>query len=218
SVFPTGSGNEGWGAVIGDVCGKGAEAAALSALARHTIRAANVTLRKPSRILAFLNHLVIQGGYQRFITVAYCRIRPDENGVRLTVGRAGHPPPLLLRGDGKVVALGRSGTLIGVTSEPNLSDQVTQVHPGESLILYTDGLTEARGLEGRFDQSRLEQELAKCAGWSADAIADHLEEAVLAFQTERSHDDMAFLVIRVDPDSRPRTGTRNSSGGTGRKS
>ncbi len=216
-VFPTGSKDEGWAAVIGDVCGKGAEAAALSALARHTIRAANVNLRKPSRILAFLNHLVIQGAYQRFITVAYCRIRPTQDGIQLSLGRAGHPPPLLLRRDGRVVALGRPGTLIGVTPEPNLTDQVIQVHPGESLVLYTDGVTEARGLEGRFNQSRLEEELAKCTGLGAVDIADHLESAVLDFQTHLSHDDMAILVIRVEPDARPLAGVRSLSGGTGRK-
>ncbi len=200
-VFPTGAGDGGWAAVMGDVCGKGAEAAALSALARHTIRAANVNLRKPRRILAFLNQLVLQGEYHRFITVAYCRMRFVEGGVQLTLGRAGHPAPLVLRRDGRVDAIGKPGTLIGVTPEPNLTDQVTKLLPGESLVLYTDGITEARGPEGQFGQDRLEKELGRCAGKGAQQIADHLEEVVGAFQTERSHDDMAILVIRVDPDA-----------------
>ncbi|CAN5899866.1 hypothetical protein BH23ACT12_BH23ACT12_12490 [soil metagenome] len=200
-VFPTGAGDEGWAALIGDVCGKGAEAAALSALARHTIRAANVNLRKPSRILAFLNQLVLQGDYQRFITVAYCRMRFVGTALHVTVGRAGHLPPLVLRGDGSVKAAGKPGTLIGVTPDPKLVDQVIKVLPGESLVLYTDGITEARGLEDQFGQDRLEKELAGCFGKSAQQIADHLEEVVEAFQVERSHDDMAILVIRVDPDT-----------------
>lgn len=199
-VFPTG-GDSGWAAVMGDVCGKGADAAALSALARHTIRAANVNLRKPRRILAFLNQLVLQGEYHRFITVAYCRLKFVEGGLQITLGRAGHPPPLVLRRDGTVEAVGKPGTLIGVTPDPNLTDQVIKVLPGESLVLYTDGITEARGAKEQFGQARLETELGRCAGRSARQIADHLEEVVEAFQAERSHDDMAILVIRVDPDA-----------------
>jgi len=201
-VFPTGAGDGGWAAVIGDVCGKGAEAAALSALARHTIRAANLILRKPRRILAFLNQLVIQGEYsERFITVAYCRMRPVAGAFHVTLGRAGHPPPVLLRLDGSVSPQGRPGTLIGVTPEPNLVDQVIQMLPGESLVLYTDGVTEARGLAERFGQSRLEKELSLCAGMDAQQIAKTLENAVLSFQIEQSRDDMAILVIRVKPES-----------------
>jgi serine phosphatase RsbU (regulator of sigma subunit) len=199
-LFPTGSEEGDWAAVIGDVCGKGAEAAALSALARHTIRAANVILRKPRRILAFLNQLVIQGGYsERFITVAYCRMRPVGGCLQVTLGRAGHPPPMLLRTDGTVSPQGKPGTLIGVIPDPSLNDQVILLRPGEALVLYTDGLTEAMGVEGRFGQSRLETELAKCAGMTADEIADRLQDAVLSFQTTRSHDDLAILVIRVEP-------------------
>ncbi|HEX2179696.1 MAG TPA: PP2C family protein-serine/threonine phosphatase, partial [Actinomycetota bacterium] len=164
-VFQPGSPDEGWSAVIGDVCGKGAEAAALSALARHTIRAANVNLRKPRRILAFLNQLVLQSGYaERFITVAYCRMRRAPGGIHVTLGRAGHPPPLLLDREGRGSPKGRPGTLIGVTPEPNLADQLFAMYPGETLVLYTDGVTEARGQEGRFGQRRLETELAQCAG------------------------------------------------------
>lgn len=202
-LFPTGDEEGGWAAVIGDVCGKGAEAAALSALARHTIRAANVILRKPKRVLAFLNQLVLQGGYsERFITVAYCRMRPARGSLQVAVGRAGHPPPMLLKSDGTVAPQGKPGTLIGVIPDPSLTDQVIRVCPGEALVLYTDGVTEAAGAEGRFGQNRLEAELASCAGKTAQDIADHLENAVLSFQRTQSHDDMAILVIRVEPEAK----------------
>lgn len=197
-VFPTE--NDGWAAVIGDVCGKGAEAAALSALARHSIRAANVDLRKPRRILNFVNQLVIQGNYSdRFITIAYCRMRPEGECIRATVGLAGHPPPILIRADGSISAEGRSGTLIGVTTDPELTDQAVLFRPGDALVLYTDGVTEARGPLGRFGQKRLEATLAECRGMDAEQIAGHLEEVVLGFQTELSRDDTAILVIRVKP-------------------
>jgi serine phosphatase RsbU (regulator of sigma subunit) len=202
-LFPTGADEGGWAAVIGDVCGKGAEAAALSALARHTIRAANVILRKPKRVLAFLNQLVLQGDYsERFITVAYCRMRWAGDCLQVTIGRAGHPPPMLVKPDGTVSPQGKPGTLIGVIPTPSLTDQVVRVCPGEALVLYTDGVTETMGTEGRFGQSRLEAELAKCAGKSAQEIADQLEDAILSFQATQSQDDMAMLVIRVDPDGR----------------
>lgn len=197
-VFSTG--NDGWAAVIGDVCGKGAEAAALSALARHSIRAANVDLRKPRRILNFLNQLVIQGNYSdRFITVAYCRMRPEGDSIRATLGLAGHPPPILVRADGSVSAEGCAGTLIGVTTDPELTDQAVRIRPGDALVLYTDGVTEARGPLGRFGQGRLEESLAQCAGMDAEQIASHLENVILGFQTELSRDDTAILVIRMKP-------------------
>lgn len=198
-VFPTG--NDGWAAVIGDVCGKGAEAAALTALARHTIRAANVDLRKPRRILAFLNQIVMQGEHsERFITVAYCRMRTEADCIRVTLGRAGHPPPLVLRSDGTVTPAGRPGTLIGVTAEPSLTDQMLKICPGDAMILYTDGIIEARGSQGRFGQTRLEAILSECAQMSAQEIVNHLEAAVLGFQTELSRDDTAILVIRMPPE------------------
>lgn len=197
-VFPTG--DQSWAAVIGDVCGKGAEAAAVSSLARHTIRAANVELRKPSRILAFLNQLMISYGHtERFVTVAYCRIRRDGESFRLTLGSAGHPPSMLLRSDGSVCPQGRPGTLIGVTADISLSDQSICLWPGDCLVMYTDGVTEARGAPGRFGQRGLQETLARCVGMGAREIAGRLERTVLEFQTELSRDDMAILVIKMAP-------------------
>jgi PAS domain S-box-containing protein len=192
------AGDSGWAAVIGDVCGKGAEAAALTALARHTIRAAKMQLRKPRRILAFLNQVVIQSRHgERFMTVAYCRLRLSGNGMKVTIGRAGHPAPLVLRRDGTVKAEGRPGSLIGVLIHPDLSDRVLELGPGDSLILYTDGVTEARGADGRFGQARLIALLKQCTALDAEAIASRIEQEVLRFQVGKLRDDMALMVIRI---------------------
>jgi PAS domain S-box-containing protein len=207
-LFP--AGDSGWAAVIGDVCGKGAEAAALTALARHTIRAAKMQLRKPRRILAFLNQVVLQSGHNdRFMTVAYCRLRLTEEGMRITVARAGHPAPLVLRRDGTVKAEGRPGSLIGVLPEPDLSDRVLEIGPGDSLILYTDGVTEARGPEGRFGQARLIALVRQCVELNAESIAARIEEEVLGFQVGKLRDDMALMVIRI-PQDMPRHGGSTS--------
>jgi PAS domain S-box-containing protein len=208
------TGDDGWAAVMGDVCGKGAEAAALTALARHTIRAAKMQLRKPRRILAFLNQVVMQSRHsERFMTVAYCRLRPHGKGIRVTIARAGHLAPLVLRRDGRVMAEGRAGSLIGVLAEPELSDRVLELGPGDSMILYTDGVTEARGLEGRFGQPRLTALLRECAGLDAEAIADRIEEEVLGFQVGPLRDDMALMVIGVPeetPKEEPNLGAQES--------
>ena len=205
------AGDSGWAAVIGDVCGKGAEAAALTALARHTIRAAKMQLRKPRRILAFLNQVVIQSRHsERFMTVAYCRLRLSEKGMKVTIGRAGHPAPLVLRRDGTVKAEGRPGSLIGVLTNPDLSDRVLDLGPGDSLILYTDGVTEARGPDGRFGQARLIALLRQCTGLDAESIASRIEQEVLGFQVGKLRDDMALMVIRI-PEQTARPGSTTSS-------
>jgi len=202
------AGDSGWAAVMGDVCGKGAEAAALTALARHTIRAAKMQLRKPRRILAFLNQVVLQSRHsERFMTVAYCRLRLRGKGMRVTIGRAGHPAPLVLRRDGTVKVEGRPGSLIGVLANPDLSDRVLELGPGDSLVLYTDGVTEARGPDGRFGQARLIALLKRCTGLNAEAIASRIEQEVLGFQIGKLRDDMALMVIRIPE----HTGSQESS-------
>jgi serine phosphatase RsbU (regulator of sigma subunit) len=201
------TGEDGWAAVIGDVCGKGAEAAALTALARHTIRAAKMQLRKPRRILGFLNQVVLQSRHhERFMTVAYCRLRPRDDGIQVTLARAGHPPPLVLRRDGTVKAEGRPGSLIGVLAEPDLSDRALKLGPGDAMVLYTDGVTEARGSEERFGLKRLTSVLENCVGMDAERIANRIEDEVFAFQVGKLRDDMALMIVRV-PDGRDSEGS-----------
>ncbi|MDQ4148783.1 MAG: SpoIIE family protein phosphatase [Actinomycetota bacterium] len=192
------TGDDDWAAVIGDVCGKGAEAAALTALARHTIRAAKMQLRKPRRILAFLNEVVLQSRHQeRFMTAAYCRLQLRSDGIRVTISRAGHPAPLVLRRDGTVTSEGRRGSLLGILAEPDLWDRALELRPGDALLLYTDGVIDARGVEGRFGQPRLVSTFERCKGMGAEAIADRIEDEVLSFQVGKLRDDMAIVVIKV---------------------
>jgi serine phosphatase RsbU (regulator of sigma subunit) len=196
-VFDAGPGT--WGAVVGDVSGKGPEAAAITGLARHTIRALAAVEEAPSRILAGLNErLFNEEAVDRFVTVCYVRIRPSGTGVRLTVAAGGHPPPVVLRTNGTVEPVGGHGTLLGIFPDPTLVDRAVDLGAGETLVLYTDGLTEPFGRES-LDVGRLGRLLMESAGMDAESIADRLERAVLDASGSAQRDDICILVLRAEP-------------------
>jgi PAS domain S-box-containing protein len=194
-MFETGS--RGWAVVMGDVCGKGPDAAAVTALARYTLRAAAMRERLPSRSLAVLNEALLrQRDDRRFCTVAYAYIEKLDRGARVGVACGGHPLPLLLREDGRVEAVGVPGTLLGVVPDPDLEDRALTLVPGDALVFYTDGVIESRG-ESHMDERRLMELIATCAGAGADAIAARVEEAAVLSQGGNPRDDIAVLVLRV---------------------
>jgi PAS domain S-box-containing protein len=196
-MFDTGS--RGWAVVMGDVCGKGPDAAAVTALARYTLRAAAMRERLPSRTLAVLNEALLrQRSDRRFCTVAYAYIEKLDRGARAGISAGGHPLPLLLRADGSVEPVGAPGTLLGVVPDPTLEDQAVMLEPGDALIFYTDGVIESRpGSGGVLDERRLAELVATCAGRDADAIAAKVEEAAVLSQGGRPRDDIAVLVLRI---------------------
>src|SRR5438552_14697985 len=119
---------------------------------------------------------------QRFCTIAYARVRPAEEGVRITAASGGHPMPLILRADGRIEGACKVGTLIGVLADPTLSDHSTELRHGDVLVLYTDGITEARSATEVFGEDRLKNLVASSAGLDASATAERIERAVLAFE------------------------------------
>jgi sigma-B regulation protein RsbU (phosphoserine phosphatase) len=128
-VFETGDGD--WSIVVGDVCGKGAEAAGVTALARYTIRAVAMRTRRPREVLSDLNQALLDHSVERFCTVVYLRVRRDTvDGVQVTVASGGHPLPLLLAADG-VREVGTAGSLLGVVDAPDLHDTTLVLHPGQ---------------------------------------------------------------------------------------
>ena len=192
------SGGRGWTVVMGDVCGKGPDAAAVTALARYTLRAAAMRERLPSRSLRLLNEALLrQRDDRRFCTVAYAYLEAHDGGVRIGVSSGGHPLPMLLHPDGTVEAVGAPGTLLGVLPDPNLEDRSLNLSPGDALIFYTDGVIEGRGADVPFDEDGLRDLLAECAGAGADAIAARVEDAAFAAQDGNPRDDIAVLVLRV---------------------
>jgi PAS domain S-box-containing protein len=192
------SGGRGWTVVMGDVCGKGPDAAAVTALARYTLRAAAMRERLPSRSLGLLNEALLrQRDDRRFCTVAYAYLEPMSEGARLGFASGGHPLPLLLRADGTVQAVGAAGTLLGVLPDPTFEDRSLSLAPGDALVFYTDGVIEGRGASPPLDEDGLAQLVAACAGAGADAIASRVEDAAVAAQGGRPRDDIAVLVLRV---------------------
>ncbi|MDP9485959.1 MAG: PAS domain S-box protein, partial [Actinomycetota bacterium] len=192
---------DGWVAVIGDARGKGAEAAAVTALVRYTIRAVTLKVDRPSEVLTALNEAMLQQlPEDRFCTVACVRLEPEDGspGVGLDVSRAGHPPPLVVRPDGSVEEVGCSGRVLGVFPDAELQDTPLRLMPGEVLVLYTDGVTEARSPDGEFfGEERLRALLRSCAGLEAGAFASRIKGVVLEFQEGYPRDDLAILVLRV---------------------
>jgi PAS domain S-box-containing protein len=184
-----------WGMVIGDVCGKGAEAAAVMGIARFTTRAIAMSERRPSALLAGLNDALRQQTTgERFCTACYCRIHRDEAGFRVTVSLAGHPLPIVLRADGSIHEVGAAGTFLGVFDDIELSDEVVDLVPGDTLILYTDGVLGRGDTIGGAD---LLPEPSSMQGASAESIADALIAGIVERDGGRFLDDVAVLVLRV---------------------
>ena len=192
---------DGWICAIGDVRGKGAEAAAVTALARYTIRAVTLNNDLPSEVLSGLNEAMLrQLPEDRFCTAACARLEPpdDAPGIGVDVSRAGHPPPLVIRANGTVEEVSCPGRALGVFPDAELENTHTRLMPGETLVFYTDGITEARSPDGGFfGDERLRQLLAAHTDQHAQDIAHALKNAVLEFQEGYPRDDLALLVLRA---------------------
>jgi serine phosphatase RsbU (regulator of sigma subunit) len=183
-----------WAALVGDVCGKGLEAAALTGLARHTLRAvANVD--QPSDALAKLNRALLRERIDgRFCTVALALFEPpDDEGTRVTVAVGGHPLPQKIRASGEATSVGRHGTLLGVAEKIALHDDAVTLARGESLVLFTDGLV------GKRDASEgsvaLRTALQQGAPSSATELRDRIERYVREELGGDQEDDVALLVL-----------------------
>jgi serine phosphatase RsbU (regulator of sigma subunit)/PAS domain-containing protein len=189
---------DGWMVIIGDVTGKGPEAAAITSLARYTMRTAAVYERSPAGVLAQLNLALAADPDRRRLCTAVCaRISARADGrVGAVVASGGHPPPFVLR-DGRAEVAGRPGPLLGAFEAVTWPEHHELLEPGESLVLYTDGVTDTRGNGERFGQSRLAGVLAGCCDLDPDEVANRVDEALLAFQDGEQRDDVALLVLRA---------------------
>ncbi|MFB7916067.1 SpoIIE family protein phosphatase [Streptomyces sp. NPDC056061] len=196
-VFPIRDGA--YGFAIGDVCGTGPEAAAVTGLARHALRLlAREGFGGPA-VLERLNAAILdEGTRSRFLTLLYGELWPQEDGsALLKVVCAGHPLPLRLRQDGSVEAAAEPQPLLGVMEDLDLYEQAVTLAPGDVLLCVTDGVTERREGTRMLGDDGLADVLATCTGLTAGAVASRILRAVERFAAEPASDDMAILAMRV---------------------
>ncbi len=188
-----------WAVIVGDVCGKGAAAAALTSLCRHAARTLSRHDPPPSQLLTELNERIMLEPEVdlRFSTAAYTRLTRSAGALIATVSSAGHPLPLVVRASGRVEELGEPGTLLGLLPVVRVTDRSTELAPGDALVMFTDGVTEARRDGILFGDERLRELVSGLAGRPAEEIAAAIEGAAIAFQGGPLTDDLAVVVLRV---------------------
>jgi PAS domain S-box-containing protein len=197
-VFAVG---DAWMVVMGDVTGKGPDAAAITSLARYTMRTAAMYERSPAAVLSRLNEALAADVDRRRLCTAVCaRIElADDGTLSAILALGGHPPPYLLGAEG-VRAVGTPGPLLGAFDTGDWEERHVTVGAGEALVLYTDGVTDTRGADGGvFGHDRLEAVLRRAAGYDADEIAARVDDALRAFEHGHQRDDVALLVLRCAP-------------------
>jgi serine phosphatase RsbU (regulator of sigma subunit) len=198
------SGDNRWSVIIGDVCGAGPEAAAITGVARYTIRALTPELT-PAAALERLNVAIEQYTDGRFLSAVLGDVIVGEDGdVAVMLANGGHPPPVLLRDDGTTSLLERPhGALLGIFHRVGAGDMVVHLDPGDALILYTDGVIEARDKGGSLlGLERLCELVSTSSGRSAEGIARRIELAAVA-HASGTVDDIAVLVLRRRPARTP---------------
>ncbi|MBL3666914.1 SpoIIE family protein phosphatase [Streptomyces sp. M2CJ-2] len=196
-LFPISDGA--YGFAIGDVCGTGPNAAAVTGLARHALRLlAREGLSGPA-VLERLNSAILdEGARSRFLTLLYGELRPQEDGsAELKVVCAGHPLPLRLRQDGTVEPAAEPQPLLGVLEDLDLYEQTVTLDPGDVLLCVTDGVTERREGLNMLGDDGLTEVLTTCTGLTAGAVAARIMRAVERFASDAPSDDMAILAMRV---------------------
>ena len=202
-VFPV---RDGWGITIGDVCGKGQEAAAMTAAARHAIRVLATYNPDPADVLTKANEVLLGGDYEdRFVTAKLAYVKWEGRRLRVTLASAGHPGPALVRSDGRVEMLDGGGLPLGLFASAELpgagpASDSFRLRAGDQLVFYSDGVTDARNADlAPFDE-RLSDELAGLAGKSAAETTRAIQALLAGFSQEELRDDLTILVARVtDP-------------------
>lgn len=197
-LWETSSGS--FAVVVGDVQGKGPRAAALTGLARHTIRAGSLHTSSPAAVLEMLNEAILRSDFDRFVTVAYIVVERDATGLTGSVAVAGHMPVMIRRSGGTVERAGELGSLIGLYPDVTITEQRVSLLPGDTLLLWTDGVTERRRGEEQFGEERLEGILASLEpGDDSGTTVRRIAEAVRGFTPEPMQDDMAIVAVQVLP-------------------
>jgi serine phosphatase RsbU (regulator of sigma subunit) len=193
-VFPTGSG---WGLALGDVCGKGEDAAAVTATAKHGIRLLARWNPKPAEVLSMMNEVLIDD--ERFVTAVMAYLEPRDDGMLLTLGSAGHPPAILIRRDGLIRTMGGGGIPLGLFEDDfGVGVEQLDLEAGDTLFLYSDGVPEVCDPSlARFGHERLIEILAAHTDQAVTDLVLAVEQALLEFCGGDLRDDVSMLALRV---------------------
>ena len=194
-VYPS---RDGWGLAIGDVCGTGPDTAAVTAAARHAIRALAHLDSDPTAVLRGINEIMLTEDFGgRFVTADAGHLSWREGRLHLSLSSAGHPGPVLLRPDGRTQVLNGGGLPLGIFPDAEPATQEVDLEPGDLLFLYTDGLTSAYGPDLVQFEERLTDELAALAGKPAALLVSRVRDVVLELCQGELRDDMTMLALRV---------------------
>ncbi len=204
-----------WGIVLGDVCGKGAAAAVVTALVRYTVRAGALHVSSPAALLTGVHAALLSCYPDTYCTALFLLLHRVPEGHRLTMATGGHPPPPCRRADGSIETLGRPGSFLGMEETIEVSESAAILGPGDIVVLYTDGVTEARHGDSFFGEEGLAEVLGASAELTAQAVADAIVAAALAFQDGLAHDDIAVVVVKVPSSPEPTSSGTNTLAGWG---
>jgi phosphoserine phosphatase RsbU/P len=185
-----------WGVTLGDVCGKGPAAAIVTALARYTIRALAVRSSTPSEVLRGLHDAIARSDTSSFCTALYLTARTDEErNVRICLSAGGHHLPLRSTPAGTIGEVGRTGHMLGMLEPLALHDEEVVLAPGESLVMYTDGVIEAARSDEMLGEDGLREIIAAHRSATAQELADAIAGAAVEFQADVTRDDIAVVVL-----------------------
>jgi serine phosphatase RsbU (regulator of sigma subunit) len=187
---------DGWYAVVGDVCGTGAEAAAITSQVRYTARALAPRVQGPAELLGEINAALLDRGGTRFCTAVIARLQIGREGIDVTLASGGHPPAVLVSRDGTRL-VDCPGTLLGIYPDARHQEVELCLARGEALALYTDGVTETRDAGGQMlGEERLVEVLDACVDEHAEKTATQLVQAAVDHAAFMPADDIAVLVLR----------------------
>jgi serine phosphatase RsbU (regulator of sigma subunit)/PAS domain-containing protein len=196
-VYPA---RDGWGIAIGDVCGRGEDAAAVSAAARHALRAFAHLDADPAAVLRNTNEIMLAEEFDgRFVTAVVAHLHWQDHVLHVELGSAGHPAALLVRPDGRIRALDGGGLPLGIFADAEPGIQRFTLEPGEVLFLFTDGLTSACAPDLVHFENQLQDNLAALAGQPPAAVVSRVRELVLDFCQNTFRDDMTMVAMQAGP-------------------
>jgi serine phosphatase RsbU (regulator of sigma subunit)/PAS domain-containing protein len=195
-VYPA---HGGWGFCIGDACGRGQDVAALTAAARHAIRVLAHWHQDPAEVLRGANEILLEedepGG--RFVTASVGHLRWEESTLRVVLGSAGHPWPVLVRPDGRSQAVHGGGLPLGIFPDADPTTRQIDLEPGDLLFAYSDGIASVSGPAMEYFDDRLNDELAALAGQPAQRVVSRIREVLLEFCGGQLRDDVTMLALRA---------------------